>query len=59
MSVKEALSEETLQREMLEDDKASLALALTKVHCFPGAPATLKLEVYMPLIVMGNLTDGD
>lgn len=57
--MKEALSKETLQKEMLEDDKASLALALTKVCCFPGAPSTLMLEVCMPLIVMGHLTDGD
>lgn len=31
VTVKEALSQITLQKEMLEDEKASLALALTKV----------------------------
>lgn len=34
VTVKEALSQITLQREVLEDDKASLALALSKVYCF-------------------------
>lgn len=34
VTVKEALSQITLQKEVLEDDKASLALALSKVHCF-------------------------
>lgn len=32
VTVKEALSQITLQKEVLEDDKASLALALSKVH---------------------------
>jgi len=31
VTVKEALSQITLQKEVLEDDKASLALALSKV----------------------------
>lgn len=34
VTVKEALSQITLQKEVLEDDKASLALALSKVDCF-------------------------
>lgn len=34
VAAKEALSQITLQKEVLEDDKASLALALSKVHCF-------------------------
>lgn len=33
VTVKEALSQITLQKEVLEDDKASLALALSKVDC--------------------------
>lgn len=32
VTVKEALSQLTLQKEVLEEHKASLALALTKVH---------------------------
>ena len=31
--MKEALNQITLQREVLEDDKSSLAMALSKVHC--------------------------
>lgn len=41
VSVKEALSQVSLQKEVLEDDKASLALALSKVPCpVSSQPAT-------------------
>ncbi len=33
VTVKETLSQITLQKEVLEDDKASLTLALSKVRC--------------------------
>lgn len=34
VTVKENLNQITLQKEVLEDDKASLALALSKVDCY-------------------------
>lgn len=34
VSMKEALNQITLQKEVLEDDKTSLVLALSKVNCF-------------------------
>lgn len=47
LSVKEALSQMTLQKEMLEDDKASLTLALAKVFgltCAPCSPDATSLH---------------
>lgn len=41
ITVKESLDQITLQKEMLEDDKASLSLALDKVKCCASVNPTL------------------